>query len=49
MAKREKKVTMKRYQFWGPKGIEWTKWFPYNGESKEKWQLKPQGLRNEYK
>ena len=48
MAKKEQKITMKRYQFFGPKGIEWTKWFPCNGKNHEKWQLK-NILKNEYK
>jgi len=43
-----KQVIAKRYQFWGAKGIEWSPWFPYSG-TEEKWQLKSQGLRNEYK
>lgn len=40
-------VTQKRYQFFGAKGIEWTKWFPYKGDE-EPWQLKNK-LKNEYK
>lgn len=25
-------ATQKRYQFFGNKDIEWTKWFPYKGD-----------------
>lgn len=49
MAKKEKKVTQKRYQFYGKQGVEWTPWFPYRGESREKIQLKSSGLKNEYR
>lgn len=36
----------KRYQYWGPHGIQWTKWFPYRGQKKPKYQLGK--LLNEY-
>lgn len=38
---------MKRYQYWSREGIQWTDWFPYDGE-RYKWQLKNK-LLNEYK
>lgn len=38
----------KRYQYYGPKGIEWTDWFPWEHTSRDKWQLKNK-LLNEYK
>lgn len=41
-------MTYKRYQFYGKNGIEWTDWFPWNSNSREKWQLKNK-LLNEYK
>lgn len=41
-------VIAKRYQIWGKQGKEWSPWFPYNGDDKEIWQLKP-NLKNEYK
>ena len=44
-----RRVIAKRYQYWGPNGKKWTNWFPYNGSDEEKWQLKSQGLKNEYK
>lgn len=39
----------KRYQRFGPNGIEWSDWFtPFNGTERPEWQLKNK-LRNEYK
>ena len=43
------KVTQKRYQSRGPKGICWSEWFDHKGDSKEPWQDKRGGLRNEYR
>lgn len=42
-------MLVKRYQFYGPRGIEWTPWFPCKSVDKEPWQLKSSGLKNEYK
>ena len=46
-------MILKRYQYYGPNGISWTKWFPYKGDvlelkRTEKWQLKNK-LLNQYK
>lgn len=45
----------KRYQYWGIKGITWTKWFPYTTNESittlkrlEKWQIKNK-LLNQFK
>ncbi len=32
-------MTQKRYQYYGPNGIEWTEWFHYRYDSREKWQI----------
>ncbi len=40
-------MTQKRYQYYGPKGIQWTDWFPYRGP-KEPNQLGNK-LKNEYR
>lgn len=41
-------MKIKRYQSFTKNGIEWSKWFPWNGKEEEKWQLKNK-LKNEYK
>jgi hypothetical protein len=45
-------MELKRYQFFGKQGIQWTDWFPTNGKSQEPIQLKcykGRNLKNEYK
>jgi hypothetical protein len=33
---------------WTRNGLEWNKWFPYDGPDDEKWQIKNK-LKNEFK
>ena len=42
------KTLMKRYQFFGKSGVEWTNWFATLSTDEEKWQIKNK-LKNEYK
>lgn len=41
-------MTEKRYEHFTSKGKEFTKWFPFDGADRPKWQLK-NILRNEYR
>lgn len=42
--------TQKRYQFFGKNGIEWSRWFDFNGDTSNEIQLKGRmTLKNEYK
>lgn len=42
-------ATYKRFQYYSRDGIHWTDWFRWTGQDQPKWQLKSQGLKNEYK
>lgn len=40
----------KRYQYIGARGeIKWTRWFKWDSDLQDPWQLKTYGLRNEYR
>ena len=41
-------MVQKRYQFWTKDGIQWTEWFDWDSDLRDKWQLKNR-LLNEYK
>lgn len=40
-------MTYKRYQYYAKDGIQWTNWFPWNSDIRDKWQFKNK-LLNEY-
>ena len=46
-------MVYKRYEFWGSEDgkpvKKFTDWFRWTGQDQPKWQLKSQGLKNEYK
>lgn len=39
---------LKKYQYFGKTGIEWTEWFEPMSKQKETWQIHNK-LKNEYK
>lgn len=39
----------KRYQYYTREGVKWTDFFLWESELRDPWQLKSQGLKNEYK
>ena len=40
----------KRFQYIGKGGkITWTKWFQWDSDIRDEWQMKSYGLKNEYK
>lgn len=41
------KKLQKRYQYWGPQGLQWSDWFDWTGD-KEPYQL-DRRLKNEYR
>ena len=40
-------MTKKRYQYYSKDGIKWTKWFDWDSNLRDKWQLKNK-LLNQY-
>lgn len=46
-------MTYKRYEYWGPKGKQWTKWFKWDSSLKPELQMEDRRivcrLKNEYK
>lgn len=42
------RTLLKRYQFFGKSGIEWTDWFKTSAKQQEEWQVHNK-LKNEYK